>query len=196
MNVEQFVIAYGVEQDRLRAIMPEGFVSLRPVLRINVEIRNNGTETVYVELNTAVEIDSKRGWLNIGNWNSTNTDISYVRNGKAITFTMPFLEVTYTGIGMIGGCPAEKDNEGCFFLDESVIFKPAEKIESNKEFCDCVFSWKFAGDNAHGASIGKTLPAFATEPKKIYDKQEFTVQNAVSIPCEQVLGSYFVEFKR
>ena len=35
MKVEQFVMAYGVEQDRLRAFLPEGFVSLRPVLRIN-----------------------------------------------------------------------------------------------------------------------------------------------------------------
>ena len=29
MHVEQFVMAYGVEQDRLRAILPEGFSSLR-----------------------------------------------------------------------------------------------------------------------------------------------------------------------
>ena len=45
MHVEQFVMAYGVEQDRLRAILPEGFSSLRPVLRINAEIRDG--KTVY-----------------------------------------------------------------------------------------------------------------------------------------------------
>ncbi len=28
-------MAYRVEQDRLRAMLPEGFTSLRPVLRIN-----------------------------------------------------------------------------------------------------------------------------------------------------------------
>ena len=39
MNVTQFVMAYGAEQDRLRAILPEGFVSLRPVLRINAEVQ-------------------------------------------------------------------------------------------------------------------------------------------------------------
>jgi len=27
MNVEQYVMAYGVEQDRVRAILPQGFVS-------------------------------------------------------------------------------------------------------------------------------------------------------------------------
>lgn len=40
MRVEQFVMAYGVEQDRLRALLPAGFASLRPVLRINAEIRD------------------------------------------------------------------------------------------------------------------------------------------------------------
>ena len=40
MQSEQFVMAYGVEQDRLRAILPEGFTSLRPVLCINGEIRD------------------------------------------------------------------------------------------------------------------------------------------------------------
>lgn len=37
-RIEQFVMAYGVEQDRVRALLPEGFESLRPVLRINEEI--------------------------------------------------------------------------------------------------------------------------------------------------------------
>ena len=40
MKVEQFVMAYGVEQDRLRAILPDGFASLRPVLRVNAEVRD------------------------------------------------------------------------------------------------------------------------------------------------------------
>ena len=33
-------MAYYAEQDRLRALLPEGFVSLRPVLRINAEVRD------------------------------------------------------------------------------------------------------------------------------------------------------------
>ena len=40
MQIEQFVMAYGVEQDRLRAILPDGYTSLRPVLRINAEVQN------------------------------------------------------------------------------------------------------------------------------------------------------------
>lgn len=53
MKIEQFVMAYGVEQDRLRALLPDGFSSLRPVLRINAEIRDG--KTGYVEFNTAAE---------------------------------------------------------------------------------------------------------------------------------------------
>ena len=46
MHVQQFVMAYGVEQDRLRALLPEGFRPLRPVLRINAEIVY-GTDVVF-----------------------------------------------------------------------------------------------------------------------------------------------------
>ena len=76
MRVEQYVMAYGVEQDRLRAILPDGYESLRPVLRINAEIRDHVVG--YVELNTAVSKDENKGWLNIGYWD----DIPFVRQGK------------------------------------------------------------------------------------------------------------------
>ena len=46
MKVEQFVMAYRAEQDRLRALLPKGYTSLRPVLRINAEIRTAEKETV------------------------------------------------------------------------------------------------------------------------------------------------------
>ena len=59
MQIEQFVMAYGVEQDRLRALLPDGFSSLRPVLRINAEIRDG--KTGYVEFNTAAEKNGVRG---------------------------------------------------------------------------------------------------------------------------------------
>lgn len=72
MKIEQYVMAYGVEQDRLRAILPDGFVSLRPVLRINAEIRDN--RIGYVEFNTAIEKDGNKGWLNIGYWDNISRD--------------------------------------------------------------------------------------------------------------------------
>ena len=52
-------MAYGVEQDRLRPILPEGFESLRPVLRINAEIR--GENEFYLEFKTPVKKDLFKG---------------------------------------------------------------------------------------------------------------------------------------
>ena len=202
MKVEQFVMAYEAEQDRIRAILPEGFCSLRPVLRINAEIRTNEEklqegERVYIELNTPVESCGKKGWLNIGYWESPETEISYRREGKATVFSAPFLRITYTGVGIEGGCPAEKDNEGCFFPAGPKRFVAAEEIKQNKEFCNCRFKWKFSEESAGGVSTdGKSIPALWTKPEKQYARQEFSPQNAAAIPCVQVLGAYKVEFER
>ena len=95
-----------------------------------------------------------------------------------------------------GSCPAEKDNAGCFFLAEREALRLPEEIASNKEFCDCSFRWLFSEHDAHGASIGKTLPAIASEPKTHYPKKPLTAQNAAETPCEQVLGGYVERFER
>ena len=121
MQVEQYVMAYEVEQDRLRALLPVGFVSLRPVLRINGEIRRGPKETAYLELNTPVEGHGKRGWLNVGHWDSRTAELSYAREGKTVTFAAPFLTISFAAVGVEGGCPAERDNEGCFFLGDPVF---------------------------------------------------------------------------
>ncbi|MBP1542959.1 MAG: hypothetical protein J6A16_02585 [Oscillospiraceae bacterium] len=190
MKTEQYVMAYDVEQDRLRAILPGGFASLRPVLRINAEITDG--ERGYLEFNTAVEKDGVKGWLNIGYWE----DVQFFRSGSTVTFRTEHLEIAFTGVGIEGSCPAEKDNDGCFFLGDKTELRPPEIITANKEFCDCRFRWSFTDSDAHGESIGKTLPAIPTEMKNIYPKQEFTAENAAAIPCQQVLGAYVVRFER
>lgn len=190
MKVEQYVMAYGVEQDRIRAILPDGFSSLRPVLRINAEIRDDIYG--YIEFNTAVEKDVNKGWLNISYWN----DVPFERNGKTVTFKTAFLEISFTGVGIEGSCPAEKDNNGCYFIEKIEQLKAPEIVTANKEFCDCSFKWKFTDIDAYGVSIGKTLPAYPTEVIKIYQKEDFTAKNAAKIPCQQVLGSYVVKFVR
>ncbi len=190
MQIEQYVMAYGVEQDRLRALLPEGFASLRPVLRINAEVRDG--KTGYVEFNTAAEKDGKRGWLNIGCW----ADVPFSREGRTVTFRTDFLELSFTGVGIEGSCPAEKDNDGCFFLDGRERLRPAEQITANKEFCDCRFQWRFAEGDAHGVSIGKTLPAYPEPAAAVYAREPLCPENAAKIPCRQVLGSYVVRFSR
>lgn len=189
MQIEQFVMAYGVEQDRLRAILPEGFTSLRPVLRINAEVIDD--DTAYLEFNTAVEKDGMRGWLNIGFWDN----VSFEKSGKTVTFENEHVKISFTRIGLQGSCPAEQDNGGCYFLQSGIV-RPPEKINANKEFCDCEFNWNFHGQGASGKSIGKTLLAISTAVKNIYQKEHFSVENAAIIPCEQVLGTYAVEFER
>ncbi|MBQ9059932.1 MAG: GNAT family N-acetyltransferase [Firmicutes bacterium] len=195
VQVEQFAMAYEADQDRIRAMLPDGFKSLRPVLRINTEIRDD--RVVYAELNTPAEAEGRRGWLNIANWKSSSGDaIRFRRDGKTVTISAPFLELTYTGVGIRGGCPAEKDNQGCYYLGADTEFRPAEKIDQEKEFCDCSFAWRFHEGDAAGKSQGKTLPAAFQPLREEYPREELTAENAAKIPCRQVLGSYIVRFER
>ena len=194
VGVEQFVMAYEAEQDRIRAMLPDGYTSLRPVLRINSEIRND--MVLYLELNTPVEADGRRGWLNIANWKSTNDNIGYTRDGRKVVITAPFLELSYTGTGIEGGCPAEKDNEGCYYIRGDLEFRPAEKIDQRKEFCDCEFTWKFHEGDARGASEGRTIAVNGMPVSIEYEKTSLTAENAAAIPCIRVLGAYIVRFTR
>ena len=226
VQVDQFVMAYRVEQDRIRAMLPEGFVSLRPVLRINAEIRHRDEDAsagehngaggegdasagaapvIYVEFNTPVEADGRRGWLNIANWkSSTGADLTYTEKpadsgaekATVVTITAPFLTISFTGTGIGGGCPAEKDNEGCYFLGNDTEFRPAEKIDADREFCDCEFAWHFHPGDACGVSEGKSVPAFAESEVTAYERLPLTAENAAAIPCRQVLGAYRVGFRR
>ena len=195
VHVEQFVMAYEAEQDRIRAMLPKGYESLRPVLRINTEIRDE--QVVYVEFNTPVSANGRKGWLNIANWKSSSgDDLHFSREAGTVTIRAPFLSLSYTFTGMSGGCPAEKDNEGCYYIGQDTEFRPAEKIEENKEFVDCSFEWKFQEGDAAGRSMGKTLPAVFQPETHQYDSCALTAQNAARIPCRQVLGAYVVRFER
>lgn len=190
MNIEQFVMAYGCEHDKIRSILPDGFVSLRPVFRINAEIRDN--KNGYIEFNTAVEKDNIKGWLNIASWD----DVAFSKDGNITIFETENLKISFRKTGAIGGCPAEKDNDGCFFIGETITLRLPETISQNKEFCDCEFDWTMDDISTHGVSDGKTLPAIPTEVKTIYPKQDFSVRNAITIGCTQVLGCYTVCFER
>ena len=183
-------MAYSAEQDRIRALLPAGASSLRPVLRINAEIWDDAHGCV--EFKTAVEKNGLRGWLNIARW----TDVPFERRGRTTVFRTEFLEISFTGTGVEGGCPAEKDNAGCFFLHPAEELRPPEPITVKKEFCDCSFQWRFAPGGAHGVSIGKTLPAYPSPQQTVYPRAPFTAQNAAQISCQQVLGSYAVRFER
>lgn len=102
MKIQQFVMAYGVEHDQLRALLPPGYTSLRPVLRINAELWEDGS--ACLELNTAVEREGIRGWLNIAHWEK----VPHAASGKTAVFTPPGLTISFTGMGIQGGLPRGK----------------------------------------------------------------------------------------
>ncbi len=109
MKIEQFVMAYQVEQDRLRALLPAGYSSLRPCApaeRGNSQDRG-GAGDLLSGVQHPVAAFGKRGWLNIAHWASPETAVTCARSGKSVTFQTPFLQITYTGVGL-QGLPAER----------------------------------------------------------------------------------------
>ncbi len=203
MKVEQFVMAYRGNHDEIKALLPKGFESLRPVLRINAEILTDskageqGATYSYIELNTPVAHAGKRGWLNLGNWDSMSTNISVSRKTESVSdgcvktdadtdadelvssresteFEFDLLKLAHTGTGKEGGCPAESDNDGCFYMDgDEEEFRSAEKVTERKEYTDCTFKW----------NVSEDLP-----PIPLF--------RAMAIECEEILGAYSVAFER
>lgn len=182
-GVEQYVVAYRVNAEKLQELIPDGFCSLRPVLRINAEIishQETAENYIYLELNTPVEGAGKRGWLNIASWRSDRETVAITetRRGKRVAFSVTehhksLLSIMYKGVGIAGGCPHEADNDGTFYrVQEQFEFKPAERIDANKEFCDCELTW-------HAA-----------------DGIETDLHKAMQIPVDEILGAYTVSFKR
>ncbi|MDD2217766.1 MAG: hypothetical protein PHW03_06985 [Eubacteriales bacterium] len=185
MNVKQFIMAYRAEHSSIKALLSDEYESLRPVLRINVEIITHDSQNTHVriEFNTPVASRGKRGWLNLKTWESPATEIKYETLNKHVgektegsedavkgfttQFRTEFLTIEYTGVGIVGGCPAENDNDGCFYLDgDKVTFIESETIDAFKEYCDCEFKWEKA------------------------------IMPAMEIPVEKILGAYQVEFNR
>lgn len=181
MQIEQFVMAYEAEQDRLRALLPEGFVSRGPFC---ASTPRSGTEMRGM-WSLIHRWNGVRGWLNIGFWKG----VPFAKQGSTTVFRTDFLKMQFTGTGIEGGCPAEKDNAGCFFLGNPIRLQKAPIILNRKEFCDCRFAWKYAEKDAHGASI-----AYPAEVIHVYEKEALTPENAARIPCRQVLGAYRVLF--
>ncbi len=121
-------MAYRANNEEIKKLLPEGFVSLRPVLRINAECYDGDDDWGYVEFNTTVEAQGKRGWLNITSWLAKPE----------------YMHLEFSPTGKPGGCPHEADNDGCFYWDYEIGeygFLGSEEISGNKEYCDCELSW-------------------------------------------------------
>ena len=81
MHVQQFVMAYGVEQDRLRALLPEGFRPLRPVLRINAEIRDG--KTAWVEVSITINDQTETESLAVMDFRNKSIPIDTITSADA-----------------------------------------------------------------------------------------------------------------
>ncbi len=185
-QVEQYVMAYRVEQEAVRSLLTGQYTSLRPVLRLNLEIiQDKDDRRIRVEFNTPVAAAGKRGWLNLITWESETDQIMSAKDGLKTTFSVglhghTFLDIDFVRVGKEGGCPREDDNDGTFFIDPTInktVFRGAEQPDNNKEFCDCRFRW--------------TLPVSAS-----FGAKEDLVRAAMRIPSEQILGAYVVCFDR
>ena len=215
-QVTQYVTAYRVDPDRLTALLPPGYRSLRPVLRLNVEVLdqvkwlNNGSLT-RVELVTPVEYPGKKGWLNLVTWED---DVDSVLVGREI-YGIPkryaeltvqtqgpafhlqakrrgfcFLEMTFHRVGVEGGCPAEADNEGNFYPR----YLPAIQDRTAAAVDETVFTPVEAID-------GKKEYCDCTFQWHQADETQlpvgFPITQAIGgVPCIEVLGAYAVHFAR
>ena len=54
-----------------------------------------------------------------------------------MVFKPDFLEICFTGVGIEGSRPTEKDNIGRYFPGSPVALHKAEIIKSRKNFCVC-----------------------------------------------------------
>ena len=127
------------------ALLPDGFTSLRPVLRINAEIRDG--ERGYVEFVTAASgPDGRRGWILIESWEYA----AFETDGRVTTFRTAHLKITFTGTGIAGGCPAERDNDGCYVCEGGgVTLRPRRRLRRTRSFATArsagaSASWKTA----------------------------------------------------
>lgn len=188
MNIEQYVTAYRADHDRIKALLPAGYASLRPVLRINVEVCGGAGGFLRLEFNTPVERAGRRGWLNLITWENRRggpaafAELTAGTDGTRTAFSAradggPLLDIAFVREGRVGGCPREDDNQGTFSLTaagETAGFRPVELISAPKEYCGCTFSW--------AARAPEGCPPW--------------VRAGMSIPSEMTLGAYVVSFER
>ena len=63
-------------------------------------------------------------WNMIENWE----DAAFETDGRVTTFRTEHLEITFTGTGIEGGCPAERDNDGCYVCEDGGVTLAPSKV--------------------------------------------------------------------
>ena len=169
-----------MEQDRLSALLPDGFTSLHPLMRINAEIRSGSGGCL--EPNTPVEFEGNKGWVII----AFGERIPFARSGKTVVFKPDFLEICFTGVGIEGSRPAEKDNIGRYFPGSPVTLRKTEIIKSRKNFCVCSLRRSFYD----GMSLSNPSRSGAERLRCPLRAIDFSFKTKRSIPCKKGCSFY------
>lgn len=75
-----------------------------------------------MEYNTPVSGFGRRDWLNIDKWSSNDTEIRFFQiDNTTILSNTPFLEISYEGTAISGGCPAKKKIMKAVFLSDLTV---------------------------------------------------------------------------
>lgn len=183
-------MAYSAEQDRIRALLPAGASSLRPVLRINAEIWDDAHGCV--EFKTAVEKNGLRGWLNIARW----TDVPFERRGRTTVFRTEFLEISFTGMGVEGGCRRKRTTRAAGFPARPKRCARRRRLRRARNSAAASFNGASPARTRTAQALARPFRAVPEDVKTVYPKQPLTAPNAAAIPCAQVLGTCRVTFER
>ena len=215
-HVEQYVTAYRVKPEQLAALLPEGYQSLRPVLRLNVELMRGvawlaGRSVQRIELNTPVEYRGKRGWLNLVTWEDNvdsvlagrdvygisklYADIAAVKTGPDLRVTAEqdgfrFLEISFHRVGVEGGCHKEADNEGTFY--PRYLPNPANREQADVNDTSFTTVESIEGNKEYcDCDFTWQTPDFQSMPAG------FRMMQAIcGVEKQEVLGAYAVAFDR
>lgn len=100
----------------------------------------------------------------IENWE----DAAFETDGRVTTFRTEHLEITFTGTGIEGGCPAERDNDGCYVCEDGGVTLAPSKVL----FAAYAPPQKRMGSFSHRArrELGETYkePAETSSPLVLY----------------------------
>ena len=101
----------------------------------------------------------------IENWE----DAAFETDDRVTTFRTEHLEITFTGTGIEGGCPAERDNDGCYVCEDGGVTLAPSKVF----FCGVhAAAKKRLGSFSHRArrELGETYkePAETSSPLVLY----------------------------
>jgi hypothetical protein len=144
-HVEQYVVVYSGDQEKIAALLPEGYESSDNVLRIEVEVVNDldgmEGEQIFIEVNTPVEGEDGPEWLELVSWESMWTDIFGMTDGTFTRFTADF--------------------DGTEFLDITFTENDGE--------CDCQFRWQDPENDYFSDKPEIAVPVMAVEPEEILD---------------------------